>query len=431
MRPLFPVAIIRPESDWRHSALNASLNSPTIGAPLSSARRALFTDILDRIALKVAEDEPTFGVEFPYVTSPDGAWLRMPASVSAGYSGDAWSHGNWFCGFWVGLLLTSWVHTGNAQFLTWARERMRLVAQRAQDPNTHDIGFIFDSSAVPGFALTGDPWYAGFALEAADKLRARLVTTRRGAYLASWGPLSDPRGRSASAIDTMANLSLLYWAASHSGDGSYRLAADAHAAMTATAFIRPDDSTYHAVEYDTLSGERKRGYTFQGAYDESAWSRGQAWAIYGYVRSARETGRRDYLDLAERLASYYLARLDGRQVPPWDFDARGDDALVKDTAAAAVVASALLELARAHPDADAAARWEDHALAMLEALCREEFTYAPQQRGLLKNACYSMPHKIGVRGATMFGDFYFAEALCRVMHPGTLRPLESAPAALA
>nr|WP_255631652.1 glycoside hydrolase family 88 protein [Caballeronia sp. dw_19] len=331
------------------------------------------------------------------------------------------------CGFWVGLLLTSYLHTGDQKYLGWARERMRLVAQRAQDPNTHDIGFIFDSSAVPGFHITGDPWYAQIALEAADKLRARLVTTRGGAYLASWGPLSDPRGRSASAIDTMANLSLLYWAANHSDDGSYRLAADAHAAMTANAFIRPDDSTYHAVEYDMESGARKRGYTYQGAFDESAWSRGQAWAIYGYVNSARETGKSAYLALAERLAEYYLRRLDGRQVPPWDFDARGADAEVKDTAAAAIVASALLELGRLHSDAARGGRWCKRGLDMLEALCRDEFAYESTHRGLLKHSCYSKPHNEGVTGATMFGDFYFAEALCRVMLPGKLRPEGARP----
>src|SRR5688572_18297730 len=192
----------------------------------------LFNDTLARVAEKVTEDEPTLGVEFPHVTAPDGHWITLPASLSAGYSGEAWSHGNWLCGFWVGLLLASWLRTDEKKYLTWARERMRLVAQRAEDPNTHDIGFIFDSSAIPAFHVTGDAWYADIAMRAADKLRARIVNTRRGSYLASWGPLSDPRGRCSSAIDTMANLSLLYWASRHSGDGSYRLAAEAHAHMT-------------------------------------------------------------------------------------------------------------------------------------------------------------------------------------------------------
>ncbi|NRF67204.1 glycoside hydrolase family 88 protein [Aquincola sp. S2] len=391
------------------------------------AQLALFSQTLDQMARKVAEDEPTLGVEFPHVTAADGSWIKLPASLSAGYTGEAWSHGNWLCGFWVGLLFASYLKTKNDKYLVWARERMRLVAQRAEDPNTHDIGFIFDSSAIPGFHITGDRWYADIALQAADKLRARIVTTQRGAYLASWGPMDDPRGRRSSAIDTMANLSLLYWASNHSGDASFRLAADAHAALTAQAFVRPDGSTYHAVEYDVSSGERIRGYTFQGAFDESAWSRGQGWAIYGYVTSARETGRRDYLQLAERLATYYIKRLEGRVVPPWDFDATGADALIPDTAAAAAVSSALLELGHIHPDADMGAKWSRRGLAMLEGLCRDEFAADPRHRGLLRNACYSKPHNEGVNSATMFGDFFFAEALCRAALPGALRPL-SAPA---
>lgn len=396
---------------------------------ISAQQRQLFAGVLDRMAEKVAEDEPTLGVEFPHVTAENGAWVKLPASLSAGYTGQAWSHGNWLCGFWVGLLLASHLHTGQQRYLSWARERMRLVAQRAEDPNTHDIGFIFDSSAIPAYHITGDRWYAGIALTAADKLRARIVSTRAGAYLASWGPLDDARGRCSSAIDTMANLSLLYWAADYARDDSYRLAAIAHADMTANAFVRPDLSTYHAVQYDTASGQRKRGYTFQGAGDESAWSRGQGWAIYGFVNSARESGRLDFLLLAEQLAEYYMKRLDGRQVPPWDFDATGADATIKDTAAAAAVASALLELGRLHPDAAKASLWTTRGLDMLEALCREEFAREGEHRGLLKNACYSKPHNEGVRSATMFGDFFFVEALCRVMLPGKLRP--GAPARIA
>lgn len=393
---------------------------------LSATQSTLFEHTLARVAQKVAEDEPTLGVEFPHVTAPDGSWVKLPASLSAGYSGEAWSHGNWLCGFWVGLLLAAYLHRGDSRFLVLARERMRLVAQRAEDPNTHDIGFIFDSSAIPAYLVTGDAWYADIAMRAADKLRARLVNTHAGSYLASWGPLSDPRGRCSSAIDTMANLSLLYWASSYSGDGSYRLAAEAHAQMTAKAFIRPDGSTYHAVEYDTDSGERRRGYTFQGFADESAWSRGQGWAIYGYVNSARETGKREYLELAERLAHYYIRRLDGRQVPPWDFDATGADANIKDTAAAAVVSSALLEMGRIHPDAAAGRRWSTLGLDMLEALCRDEFAAEDSHRGLLKHSCYSRPHNEGVNSATMFGDFFFVEALSRVVFPGRLRPLSVA-----
>lgn len=393
--------------------------------PASAQQRQLFSDVLARLAVKVADDERTLGIEFPQLTAPDGSWITLPASLSAGYTGSAWSHGNWFCGFWIGLLFASYLHTEDKKFLGWARERMRLVAQRAEDGNTHDIGFIFDSSAIVAFHVTGDKWYADIALRAADKLRARIVNTRAGSYLASWGPLSDQRARCSSAIDTMANLSLLYWASRYSGDGSYSHAAEAHARMTAKGFIRPDLSTYHAVEYDTVSGKRVRGYTFQGFADESAWSRGQGWAIYGYVTSARETGELEYIELAEKLAGYYLERLGDRQIPPYDFDATGDDASILDTAAAAVVASALIELGRIHPDAAAAKKWGLRGCEMLEGLCREAFAFEDSHRGALKHSCYSRPHNEGVDSATMFGDFFFVEALCRVALPGGLRPEQS------
>ena len=82
------------------------------------------------------------GWRSPYVTAPDGSWRTMPASRSAGYAAGAWSHGNWFCGFWIGLHLAAYLRTLNERHLGWATERMLLVAPRADDPNTHDIGFI-------------------------------------------------------------------------------------------------------------------------------------------------------------------------------------------------------------------------------------------------------------------------------------------------
>ena len=209
---------------------------------------------LDLVAAKTLEDESRIGAAFPYVTRPDGSWDTMSVGMSAGYRGDAWDHGNWFCGFWVGLLLASYLHTSDRAFLTIARDRMILVEERASDGNTHDIGFIFLSSAMPFHRIAGEPRYRATALKAAAMLRSRLVATERGAYVSSWGPMKDPRGRASSAIDTMANIPLLYWAARESDDASFHLAGEAHARMTMASFRRPDDTLYHAVEYDTASG---------------------------------------------------------------------------------------------------------------------------------------------------------------------------------
>jgi unsaturated chondroitin disaccharide hydrolase len=382
-----------------------------------------FQKVLDLLSEKLLEDELTIGVAFPYVTGADGAWLTMLASESASYKGERWSHGNWFCGFWIGLLLAAYLHTGRERFQKLADERMQLVAQRADDPNTHDIGFIFNSSAVPAAHIAGGGWYADLALRAANRLRARVITTKKGAYISSWGPQSDPRGRRSSAIDTLANLPLLYWAADTSKDGSFRLAAEAHALTSREAFVRPDMSTYHAVEYDDVSGERLRAYTFQGAANESCWSRGQAWAILGFTATASATGKREYLELAERLADYFLFRLGNDSAPYWDFDDPAIPNAPRDTSASAIVATALLDIADLHPDSVAAETRRQQGVRLLEGLCSDHLALSGPQRGLLRHGCYSRPHNEGTDCAVLFGDFYFVEALCKALMPGRLRPL--------
>jgi unsaturated chondroitin disaccharide hydrolase len=273
--------------------------------------------------------------------------------------------------------------------------------------------------------VTGDEWYAHHALVAANRLRARAVATRSGTYLSSWGPMDDVRARKSSAIDTMANLPLLYWAADHSGDASFSIVAEAHARKTAEAFVRPDGSTYHAVEYDAVTGRRIRGYTFQGYGDESLWPRGQAWAIYGYAATARATGDASYLSQAERLANHYLERLGNAIVPPWDFDDPSAPDTLQDSAAAAIVSAGLIELAELHPDADIGERWHERGRRMLQGLCDHYLARSAGHRGLLLHGCYSRPHNDGVDSATMFGDFYFTQALCKVMMPGRFRPVSA------
>jgi unsaturated chondroitin disaccharide hydrolase len=381
----------------------------------------LLSEALDLISTKTVEDDSRLGPSFPYITDPDGRWLAMRASVSAGYTPSGWTHGNWFCGFWVGLLLVGYLHTNEQRFLDLAIERMRLVATRATDPNTHDIGFIFWSSAVLAHRICGEKWIADLALVAADHLRRRLVPTHRGAYIAAWGPLDDPRARSSSAIDTMANIPLLYWAAEQAKDGSFLYAAEAHAVMTRGSFVRDDYSTFHAVEYEIPRGTRRRGFTFQGWSDNSTWSRGQAWAIYGYVATARATGVQDYLMLAERLADKYLQRMGNDLVPWWDFDDPAIPSTPRDSSAAAIVSSALLDLAALHPDPAAGGVWLRRAHAMLECLCRDYLARGEKHRGILKHGCYSKPHNEGIDSAVLFGDFYFAEALCKSVLPGRLR----------
>ena len=389
---------------------------------VTGERRSLFEETLALAARKCLQDESTIGTNFPHVTeNGGGAWRTLPASFSAGYLPDGWTHGNWTCGFWVGLLVAGHLATGDENCLRIARDRMRLVAPRSADPNTHDIGFIFMGSALPLYRATGDRAYADIALAAAHLLRARLVMTHSGSYIASWGPLTDMRGRVSSAIDTMTNLPLLYWAAEYTGDASFALAGEAHALKTRASFFRDDFSTYHAVEYEPVTGRRVRGYTFQGHGDETLWARGQTWAMYGFAATAAATGKLEHIETAERAADVYLARLGDAVVPPNDFD-DPDRANVPDSSAAAIAASALIELGLIHPDAERGRAWIERGTAMLEYLCTYIVAWDDERRGLLQNGCYSKPHMEGVNSAVMFGDFFFVEALCKLLYPGRFRP---------
>lgn len=388
---------------------------------LDASQMRRFEKALDLVALKTIEDDGEIGEQFPHVTAPDGSWVTLSASLSAGYTKTGWSHGNWTCGFWIGLLLAAYLRKKDERFLTAARNRMRLVAGRAEDPNTHDIGFIFLGSAIPLHHITNERQSAAIALAAAARLRDRLVTTKNGAYIAAWGPLSDPRGRASSAIDTMANLPLLYWATAQTSDPTFLDAAEAHARKTREAFVRPDYSTFHAVEYDPVSGERRRAYTFQGYADDSFWSRGNSWAAYGYAATAEATGRTEYLVLAERVAQAFLGKLPADLIPPWDFTDPDPKAL-RDSAAAAAMASAIVDIASLHPDQARARHWHDHAIALLIALCERCLADESQHRGILKHGCYSKPHNEGIDSAVMFGDFFFVEAVCKLLYPGLFLP---------
>lgn len=375
------------------------------------------TRALDLIASKTLADETSIGAAFPYVTKPDGSWDTMSVALSAGYTGKDWSHGNWFCGFWVGLLLTSYLHTGDEKYLKLAKDRMILVEERADDGNTHDIGFIFLSSAMPLFRITGEERYRAIGLRAADKLRSRLVVTDKGAYVSSWGPMTDPRGRAASAIDTMANIPLLYWAGKEADDASFRLAAEAHAQMTMRSFNRPDNTQFHAVEYDTKTGDRLRGYTFQGAHDDSYWSRGTGWAVMGLTVSAANSGNVSYLEQAIAISEKWFDALGDKVVPPYDFDS-SDENVPEDSSASAIMAAGLLDLADLHPDKATAEFWRGKSEWLIKGLCDRYLATEDSHRGILKHGCYSEPHKIGSDAAVMFGDYFFAEALVRIAFPG-------------
>jgi unsaturated chondroitin disaccharide hydrolase len=363
----------------------------------------------DRACEQIARTATRLGVgcEFPHVTD-DGRWRTWPADVYAGWEGDAWSHGNWTCGFWVGLLWLAFMRTRELRFEQWARYFGDLVVPRQHDENTHDIGFIFYPSFALGYEITGDENLRGPAVQAARTLLTRFNLNRE--YLQAWGPLDHPLARRSTAIDTMMNLPLLWWASRATKDPEFANVARAHAATSARYYLRPDGSTYHIYSFDADTGAGIEGGTYQGANPDSTWSRGVTWGIYGWTLAFREHRDPAFLEAAEKAANYFTGALPEDLIPPWDF-ADEDPSAPKDSSATAICANAFLELGKIHPDPARRTYYRATAEAMLASLCRDYLRRDTQGEGTLLHSAYSVPHQDGVDSSTMWGEWFFLRAI--------------------
>jgi uncharacterized protein YyaL (SSP411 family) len=221
-------------------------------------------------------------------------------------------------------------------------------------------------------------------------------------------------------IDNMMNLELLCWAARTSGDSTLRRLSITHADNTLKNHFRPDGSTFHVVCYDG-HGQPLARKTAQGAADNSAWARGQAWAIYGYTMLYRETRRPQYLAAAQHAADYFIkhtAKIPDH-IPYWDFNDPAIPNAPRDASAAAAAASGLLELSKYAPPKK---QYFAAATAMLTSLCTPEYLAAAGTNNffLLKHSTGNKPAKSEVDAPLVYADYYFLEALWRYQNYATL-----------
>ncbi|WP_270889213.1 glycoside hydrolase family 88 protein [Pedococcus sp. 5OH_020] len=344
--------------------------------------------------------------DFPYATK-DGRWQTVGAS-DAGFMP---AHGSWTVGFAPGLLWLAYRITGDQRYVDAALERCARFTHRKGDGTTHDIGFVFTPSFIQGYRLTGEKWLREAALEAAITLAARY--NREGKFLRAWGPLNSTERAGETTIDAMMNLELLYWAAEESSSRELATMATSHAETSARFLVRPDGSTFHAYAFDPMTGTPLRGFTHQGLSDDSVWSRGQAWAIYGFARAAQWTGSHDFTAVSGRCADLFLRRLAERPVPPWDFDSAAQDPL--DSSAGAITAAGLLTLSSIHADRDAARHYQAAATDLLVGLTEHCSTALHEgHEGLLTSGTWHLAADFAVGEALIYGDYYYMEALQRL-----------------
>lgn len=322
------------------------------------------------------------------------------------------SGSDWWCsGFYPGTLLYLAEATNDQVLKAEALSKLKLLEKEQFNKSTHDLGFMMFCSFGNANRLEPKPEYKSILINSARSLAGRF--DEKIGCIRSWN--SKPSDFLV-IIDNMMNLELLFWATKETGDSSFYKIAVTHANTTIKNHFRPDYSSYHQVNYNSQTGVPQKKRTVQGAADESAWARGQAWGLYGYTVMYRETRDEKYLQMANHIADFMLnhANLPADKIPYWDFNAPGIPNALRDASAGAVTASALIELA-GYNNGKTSKNYLGAAETMLRSLCSDAYTapYRASQGFLLEHSVGNLPGKSEVDAPLSYADYYFVEAMLR------------------
>jgi hypothetical protein len=318
---------------------------------------------------------------------------------------------DWCSGFFPGSLWQASVLTGDKELQQLAVEFTKPIEPEKFNGKTHDMGFKMMCSFGQGYQLTKDSVYRDILIQSAKTLTKRF--NEKVGAIRSWDHNKD-KWAFPVIIDNMMNLELLFWASKQTGDRQYYNIAVKHAETTLANHFRADNSSFHVVDYDTLSGNVIKKTTHQGFSNSSAWARGQAWGLYGFTMCYRESGNVSFLYQAEKIADFILhhPNLPADKIPYWDYDAPETPSRPRDVSAAAVTASALYELAQFLPSKKEF--YIQSANTILKNLNDNYLSKPGQNKGfLLGHSTGSFPQNSEVDVPINYADYYYLEALIR------------------
>lgn len=318
--------------------------------------------------------------------------------------------GDWTSGFFPGELWFLYEFTKDSKWRQKADSFTRLIEKEKLNAGTHDMGFKIYCSFGNAYRLTKDEYYKDVIIQSAKTLMTRFRPTT--GLIRSWDHHKE-KWQFPVIVDNMMNLELLFAATKFTGDSSFYKVAVSHANTTIKNHFRPDFSSYHVVDYDTLTGKVLSKVTHQGYADESEWARGQAWGLYGYTMCYRETKDPRYLEQAEHIAQYLLNNpaMPADGIPYWDFKDPGIPDVSRDASAAAVIASALYELSEYSKQSK-----QFHAFAdkIVNNLTKHYRSPIGENKGfLLLHSTGNKPANSEIDVPINYADYYYLEALLR------------------
>ena len=315
---------------------------------------------------------------------------------------------DWTSGFFPGSLWYAYELTGNKKLAEHARNYTNKLFDIQYYKDNHDVGFMMLCSYGNAIRLNPNKGDSAILINSAKSLSTRFCP--QVGLIRSW---DKERWKFPVIIDNMMNLELLFEASKMSGDNSFRNIAISHADNTMLNHFRPDMSTYHVVSYNPENGKVETKETHQGYSDNSSWARGQAWGLYGYTVCYRETKFPRYLERAKAIASFIMnnPNIPDDLIPYWDYDAPNKPNVLRDASAAAITASALIELSSL----------TNNKIYLLYAEKILKTLSGPQylaKRGtndgfILMHSVGSIPGKFEIDTPLNYADYYYLEALKR------------------
>lgn len=320
--------------------------------------------------------------------------------------------GTWTSGFWAGLLWQEARLSGRAEDVATARAWTLRLAPHLER-KTHDIGFVFSSSAVLGAEIGPDPACRDLALRAADTLAGMFDPTAGVIPVGAQAEIAA--GLDDVTIDCMVNLPLLWWAGKATGEERFLRIATSHADRTAQWHVKPDGRVIQSVHFDPRTGAAVHEETHQGWGAQGCWTRGQAWAVYGFATAYPATRESRFLEVADRAATYYFRRAGTELVPFYCFDDPAIPEVPRDSSAAAITAAGLLILAEHATEGPMRQRSLERADALLAALVDGYLT--PEREGdgrpcgMLLHSCYNRKAGWDTDHEIVWGDFFLMQCL--------------------
>lgn len=378
------------------------INLPKVFADAEKQTAVMLTEIPKA---KAAKSGATTGI----TPGSEGSELVSPRTLDSGRL-KLVSSKDWTSGFLPGELWFLYEYTGKQSWKEQAEKYTANIEREKTNAVTHDMGFKVYCSVGTGYRLTEDQHYKDVLIQSAKTLSTRFNPVT--GVIKSWD--NRARWKYPVIIDNMMNLELLFAATQITGDSSFYKIAVSHANTTMKNHYRNDFSSFHVLDYDTVTGAVKQKTTHQGYSDASAWSRGQAWGLYGYTMCYRFTKDKKYLQQAENIAAFMLLHKNfpADFVPYYDYDAPGIPNEPRDASAASVMASALFELSGYSKSKGKS--YAKTATAILKSLTNNYRSPIGESKGfILLHSTGSKPSNSEVDVPLSYADYYYLEALLR------------------